>query len=283
MTQLRRFSANTGFLYPGLDFLERIRAAARDGFDAVEFHDEGQRTERAALLEALAGTGLPVVGLNVSMGPTSGCAAIPGERDRARREIEEAAELAEAVDAGAIHVLAGKTDAPGARDAFLESLGFALGATTRTILIEPLCTAKMPDYFLNSLDEAAAIVDELNDPRARILFDCFHVETEHGDALARFREHAHRIGHVQIASVPGRTEPRAGSEAGALDYAALLPAFEAEGFAGPFGCEYVPAASGPDAFAWRDRLGGAGSLSRGSRSSPPSACSASDPPPGSTR
>ena len=254
MTSRPRFSANTGFLYPELDLLDRIRAAARDGFDAVEFHDEGQSAERAALLDALAETGLPVVGLNARMGPSSGCAAIPGERDRARREIEAAAELAGAVDAGAIHVLAGKTKAPGARDAYLDSLAFALRATDRTILIEPLCEAAMPDYFLNDLDEAARIVDELNDPRARILFDCFHVETQHGDALARFRAHAHRVGHVQIASVPERAEPRSGDGAGALDYAVLLPAFEAEGFAGPFGCEYRPAASGPDAFAWRDRL-----------------------------
>ena len=255
MTAPRRFSANTGFLYPELDFLDRIRAAARDGFDAVEFHDEGQTADRAALLDALAEAALPVVGLNAAMGPTSGCAAIPEERDRARREIGAAAELAGAVGAGAIHVLAGKTKAPGARDAYPESLAFALRETDRTVLIEPLCEAAMPDYFLNDLDEAARIVDELNDPRARILFDCFHVETQHGDTLARFRAHARRVGHVQIASAPERAEPCVGNGAGALDYAVLLPAFEAEGFAGPFGCEYRPAATGPDALAWRSRLG----------------------------
>ena len=254
MTPTPRFSANTGFLYPELAFLERIRAAARDGFDAVEFHDEGQRADRAALKAALAETGLPVAGLNARMGETSGSAALPGMRDRARREIEAAAELAEDVDAAAIHVLAGKTKAPGARDAYLESLAFALRATDRTILIEPLCREAMPEYFLNSLDEAAGIVDELGDPRARILFDCYHVETEHGDALARFRAHAHRIGHVQIASVPERAEPRAGADAGALDYGALLPAFAAEGYRGFFGAEYRPALSGEGAFAWRDRL-----------------------------
>ena len=110
----------------------------------------------------------------------------------------------------------------------------------------------MRHYFLHSLDEAARIVDELGDPRARILFDCFHVETEHGDALARFRACADRVGHVQIASVPERAEPRTGEGAGALDYAELLPAFAAEGYVGAFGCEYTPTASGADAFAWRN-------------------------------
>ena len=249
-----RFSANTGFLYPELDFLDRVRAAARDGFDAVEFHDEGQRADRAALRSALAEAALPVIGLNVAMGPTAGSAAIPGERDRARREIEAAVELAEDVGAGAVHVLAGKTKAPGARDAYLESLAFALRATSGTVLIEPICSRAMPEYFLNSLDEAIAVVDELNDPRARILFDCYHVETEHGDALARFRACAERVGHVQIASVPERAEPRSGEAAGALDYATLLPAFAAEGYGGAFGCEYVPTVTDEGAFAWRAAL-----------------------------
>jgi len=36
------FSANTGFLYQHLGFIERIYAAHEDSYDAVEFHDEAQ-------------------------------------------------------------------------------------------------------------------------------------------------------------------------------------------------------------------------------------------------
>ena len=251
-----RFSANTGFLYPGLDFLERIRAAARDGFDALEFHDEGQRTDRAALKDCLAECALPVLGLNVAMGPSAGCAAIPSRADEARRDIDAAVALAEDVDAAAVHVLAGRTDAPGARAAYVAALRHALGATGRTILIEPLCTAAMPDYWLRSLDVAADVVEEVGDDRLRILFDCYHVETEHGGTLARFREHVGRVGHVQIASVPERAEPRAGDGAGALDYATLLPAFREAGYGGAFGCEYRPALDGPRRLDWRRALGG---------------------------
>ena len=32
-----RFAANLSMLYPELDFLQRFEAAARDGFQAVEF------------------------------------------------------------------------------------------------------------------------------------------------------------------------------------------------------------------------------------------------------
>ena len=270
-----RFSANTGFLYPGLDFLARIRAAARDGFDALEFHDEGQRVERARLREVLDECGLPVLGLNVAMGPSAGCAAIPGREARARADIDAAIELAEDIDAGAIHVLAGRTEAPEARETFLGALEHALAATSRTILIEPLCTAKMPDYWLRSLDEAAAIVAELDRPNLRILFDCFHVETEHGDTLARLREHVAAVGHVQIASVPERAEPRVGARGtGSLDYAELLPAFRAAGYAGAFGCEYTPTLDGGASLAWREAFaappsrGGGGGAQRGAMKLP---------------
>ena len=56
-----RFSANTGFLFKDLPFLERIAAAAAAGFDAVEFHDEAQGTDPERLAAALAEAGLPVV------------------------------------------------------------------------------------------------------------------------------------------------------------------------------------------------------------------------------
>lgn len=258
MTTRYRFSANTGFLYPELHFLDRIRAAATDGFDAVEFHDEGQATERAALKRCLRQTGLQVVGLNVAMRPTAGCAAIPGDHVRARHEIEEAIELADDIDAAAIHVLAGNTRDPAARDAFIASLEFALDATDRIILIEPLCSLKMPDYFLNSLHVAAGIVDDIGRPNLKILFDCFHVEQEHGDTLSLFRANVDRIGHVQIASHPARAEPGVGpaSTAGgdSLDYARLLPAFRSAGYNGILGCEYTPSIMGDGAFAWRHSL-----------------------------
>lgn len=242
-----RFSANTGFLWKSLPFLERIERAAAAGFEAVEFHDEAQSADPAALDDTLARSGLPVTGLNVRMGETSGCAAIPERADQARREIDAAVALAERLGAGAVHVLAGRTEAAGAEDAFRAALTHALDAGDRTILIEPICRAKMPGYFLHDLGHAARIIDEIGHPRLKILFDCFHVEQEHGDVRARFENNVARVGHVQIASFPDRAEPFAG----ALDYSELLPAFRAAGYAGRFGCEYTPAASVEEGLGWR--------------------------------
>ena len=241
-----RFSANTGFLWPELSFLDRIRSAAAAGFDAVEFHDEGQGTDPGLLRAVLEETGLPVLGLNVLMGPTSGCAAIPGAEDQARADFDAACRIADRVDAAAIHVLSGKTGAPQARATLIANLHHALERTHRTLLIEPLCRAAMPGYFLHDLDQTAAIVAEVGHPRLKILFDCYHIETEHGDCLMRFRTVTPLVGHVQIAGVPGRHEPGTGG----LDYRRILPRMQRHGYAGAFGCEYRPRTTTDAGLGW---------------------------------
>ena len=96
-----RFSANLGFLWRDLPFLERIARAAAAGFDAVEFHDDAQAADPAALGAALAQAGLPVLCLNTSM-REGGLAGVPGREGNARAHIDRAIEVAKAVGAGAL-------------------------------------------------------------------------------------------------------------------------------------------------------------------------------------
>lgn len=245
-----RFSANTGFLFKDASFLDRIRQAARHGFDAVEFHDEAQDTDRSALKDVLAETGLPVVGLNVAMGGVFGCAAIPGAQDAARRDIDAALELAGDIGAGAVHVLSGIASGPQARQTFVENLRHALEGWDRIILVEPISHTQVPGYFLRTPDQAAEIIAELDHPRLRMLFDCYHVWAETDDVGGQFERHTSVIGHVQIAAAENRSEPFPGT----LDYAKLLPFFRSCGYAGPFGCEYRPKAATIEGLGWRELL-----------------------------
>lgn len=243
-------AANTGFLWTDLPFLDRIRQAARYGFDAVEFHDEARRTDRGELKAVLAETGLPVGGINLRMEETFGCAAIPGQEAQANRDIDEAIEIADDIDAAAIHILAGVTADPGAPAAYLRSLRHALDHTDRTILIEPVCAEQLPGYFMQTIEQAAGVLSEIGNPRLKIMFDCYHIFQESNDVLAAFRAHANDIGHVQIAAVERRAEPFPG----AIDYATLLPAMRSCGYRGRFGCEYRPAAGTGEGLAWRKTL-----------------------------
>ena len=240
------FSANTGYLWKELPFLERIRRAAARGFDAIEFHDEAQDIDRAALKEVLSETGLPVLGLNIKMGETTGTAAIPEMADETRKNILEAIELAEDIGARSIHVLAGTAAGPAAHKVYLENLRFALANTNLTILIEPVCNEQLDGYFLQTVDQASAVLDETGHPRLKILFDCYHVHTESGSLLPRFQAVARKVGHVQIAAAEGRAEPFPGE----LNYSELLKAFQDAGYSGAFGCEYRPKAGMEEGLTW---------------------------------
>jgi hydroxypyruvate isomerase len=245
-----RFSANTGYLWTELPFLERIRQAAARNFDAVEFHDEGQKVDRRALKAVLAETGLPVVGLNADMGQIVGYAAIPGMAERVQRSIMEAIDLAQDINAGALHILSGVVDHPGAHAAYVNALKFALANSELTILIEPVCTEQLAGYFLRTVDQANTIIAEISHPRLKIMFDCYHVYRESGGLKEMFRSNVQNIGHVQIAASENRAEPFPGE----LDYTDLLPAFREAGYSGCFGCEYRPRATTQGGLVWLSDL-----------------------------
>ncbi|WP_417695234.1 TIM barrel protein [Roseibium sp.] len=247
MSTIYSYSANTGFLWKDRPFLQRIRAAKAAGFQALEFHDEAQREALADVRAVLEETSLPVCGLNVRMGDTAGCAAIAGQADQAHRDFDEALVVAEAIGAGAIHLLAGQAEGEAARAQYLCVLDYACHQTDKTVLIEPICRSKMPLYFLHDVDQAAAIVHDAGHSNLKIMFDWFHVRDESGDVLEAFQRVKSMVGHVQIASWPERSEPSHGE----LRYTELLKAFAQEGYASPFGCEYTPAGETDAGLAWR--------------------------------
>ena len=226
------FLANTGFLFAGRPFPDRIRAAADAGFDGVEFHDEVQHSDAGAIAALLAETGLAVGGLNIRMGPTAGCAALAGAERDFVADMQAAHAAADAVGARAIHVLAGRGDTDHAT--YLANLRRALDLTDRPILIEPISRAAMPDYHLNRLGQALDVLDTLGSDRISVMFDWFHMAAESGAETAARDLAAHRvrIGHVQAASFPGRNEPDAavigrmaalGFGSVGLEYRATMP------------------------------------------------------------
>ena len=238
-----RFSANLGFLWTELPLPVAIRAAAAAGFDAVECHwpyDVPAAEVRAALVE----TGLPMLAINTRRGDVAvgelGLAALPGREAEARAAIDEALAYARAIGAGAVHVMAGRAEGPGAEAAFLSNLAHAAArAEGIGILVEPLNHHDAPGYFLSRSDQAANLIARLGHPAVRLMFDCYHVQIMEGDVSRRLARHLPIIGHVQIAAVPDRGAP----DHGELDHGHVLALLAALGWTRPIGAEYRP--SGP--------------------------------------
>lgn len=203
----KRFSANTGFLWPALSFVDRIYKAADTGFDGLEFHDEAQRHDLASVKHAIIQTGLPILSLNTRMGETLGCAAIPGAEEQALRDFQDALRVADELDVGNIHVLAGRTDAPDRLDVLARNLSRFSAMTQRNIILEPLSRRACADYTYARLSEAAAVIGTTGIPNLRLMFDTFHVRSEENDLLGMYRTYSRQIGHVQVSAWPDRGMP----------------------------------------------------------------------------
>lgn len=244
-----RFSANLGLLFRDRTFPEAIRAAAEQGFDAVECHWPFEHDPRA-VRAVLAETGLPLLGLNTVRGDAEagefGLAAVPGREEEARAAIEQAVDYAARAGCRNIHVMAGRAEGRRGFETFVANLKEAARlAEPRGVglLIEPLNTVDTPGYFLTDIVTAARVVEAVGSPALRIMFDCYHMQIMRGDLLNTVRHYLPIIGHIQFAGVPNRDEP----DRGEVNYPWLLPAIEQLGYDGFFGAEYRPVS---EDFAW---------------------------------
>jgi sugar phosphate isomerase/epimerase len=75
------------------------------------------------------------------------------------------------------------------------------------IYLEPL--NRYEDYLIHTLADASSVVDELADPRVRVIADTFHMSVEEADIGQAIRDAGHRIAHVQLGD-SNRLEPGAG-------------------------------------------------------------------------
>ncbi len=242
-----KFSANLGFLWTDRPLPDAIRAARAAGFDAVECHwpyDIPASETRAALEE----TRLPMLGLNTVRGAEgeNGLAALPGRSTEARAAIDQALAYADAVDARAVHVMAGIAEGREANDTFLDNLRYATARTERTVLIEPLNRHDAPGYFLKSTDQARKIIETLAVHNLKLMFDCYHVGRTEGDVSTRLAELLPMIGHIQFASIPERGAPNSGE----LHYPTVFATVQSLGWTAPLGAEYKPFGSTDASLGW---------------------------------
>lgn len=256
-----RFSANLGLLFTELPLLDAVGAAAAAGFEAVELHFP-YSVPAGDLAARCAAAGLPIVSLNTARGDASigefGLCALTGRRAQARAAVEQAVAYAAEAGVAQVHVMAGIAEGPEAEAVFCEHLTLAAELAEPHgigLLIEPLNPVDVPGYFLHDVDHAVRLIEQLDIPAVRLMFDCYHVQRIQGELLRTFERVVGVVGHVQFAGVPDRTEP----DAGEVDYRWLLPRLRAAGYPGTFGAEYRPRADTADGLGWLGEWAGSDS------------------------
>ena len=247
-----QFAANLSMLYAELDFLDRFEAAAEDGFKAVEylFPYAYPSRELAARLKA---HGLQQVLFNAPPSDWDqgerGLACLPGREAEFRRGITQALDYAAALECPRLHVMAGLLPADVASEAlrptYIANLRWAAAEAAKQgvdVLIEPINTRDIPRFFLNRQDDAHALIADIGAPNVKVQFDLYHCQIVEGDVAMKIRQYlpTGRVGHFQIAGVPGRHEP----DLGELNYSYLFKVIDEVAqqcnWSGWVGCEYRP-------------------------------------------
>jgi 2-dehydrotetronate isomerase len=246
-----RFAANVSTLYPEHQMIDRIGAAARDGFAAVEVQGP-YLVDANEFRRAIDDAGVQLILMNAAVGDfpggEKGLAALPGHERAFEASIQRTLDYARTVGAPRVHVMAG-TPGPevphaDALAAYERNLAYA-GETFRphgiAVTIEPINPRDIPGYFLNRLPLAIEIIGRLTDPQPALQFDFYHLQIIQGDLVRHFEQCSGMVGHVQIAGVPERHEP----DSGEVNYAYVFRELDRLRYTGWVGCEYRPAVAGP--------------------------------------
>ncbi len=253
---MRRFAANLTMLYNELEFLDRFAAAARDGFQGVEYlfpyeypaHELAQQLHAHRLTQVL---------FNAPPGDWAagerGLACLPGREAPFREGIAQALEYAQTLDCERIHVMAGIVPAAvsmrEAERSYVDNLRWAATQAARCgvrLQIEPINARDMPGYFLQRQAHAHALLEAIGADNVQVQMDLYHCQIMEGDLAMALRRYlpTGRVGHLQIAGVPGRHEPDEGEVCCEYLFGVIEEIRAQCGFDGWIGCEYRPRRSG---------------------------------------
>jgi hydroxypyruvate isomerase len=247
-----RLSVCIEMFWPDLPFEERVARVGRLGIPAVEFWNHSNKNV-AQMAAATKAAGVTVAGFVCEpgfalTGPLPVADHVQGVRDSAAaaRTLGCATLI---VTTG--NVVAGESDESTRRRILrkLQAMAAAAEQEGVTLVLEPLNPfVDHPGYWLTTMAQAADLVEEVDSPNLKILYDIYHQQMTEGKILDSLREYAPQIGHIHVAGAPGRTNLVGGD----LDYRAVFAAIDAAGYAGYVGLEFRP--SGDPEAALREAM-----------------------------
>jgi len=227
------------------EFIDRVAAAGADGVGYLGWRD----ADVEALVAACDDSGPEWV--STAAGGAAGNTGHRGDpaitdpacHDDAVTAIEETCEtVGEHVDNVVVTVGPDRDGLDAATQhtaivSVLRAAAPAAAAADVTLVVEPLNPrVDHPGYFLTTTDRGVEIVDAVDHPNVRLLYDIYHQQVTEGDLIARIREFHDYVGMYHLADVPGRHEPGTGE----INWENVFDAIVETGYEGTVGLEYVP-------------------------------------------
>ena len=256
-----KLAANLTMLYNEIDFLDRFDAAAKSGFAGVEYlfpyaypkEQIAERLERHRLVQVLH---------NLPAGDWAkgerGIACDPKRVGEFQDGVGKAIDYARTLGCKQVNCLAGiapkGVDPERVRETFVSNLRFAaekLAAASIKLLIEPVNTFDIPNFFLSRTQQALDVIRDVDSPNIYLQYDVYHMQRMEGELANTIKANVPRIAHLQIADNPGRNEPGTGE----INYRFLFGFVDAIGYDGWIGCEYKPKTTTVQGLSWRAAYG----------------------------
>ncbi|PKH02330.1 hydroxypyruvate isomerase [Psychromonas sp. MB-3u-54] len=243
---MAKFAANLSMLFTEVPFLDRFEKAHNAGFKAVEFLFP-YGFEAQTLAQTLEKYRLEQVLFNMPPGDWDtgerGFAAIPGREDEFQQSVEITLTYAIALNCKKVHAMSGLIDPRFSYDehvsTFIHNIRYAADVFAKhdiALMIEPLNNRDVPNYFVAHQRVAVELIKQVDRANVKLQLDLYHAQIMDGDLTRLIEDLAPYIGHIQIASVPERSEPSEGE----INYPHLFSVLDESGYNSWIGCEYNP-------------------------------------------
>lgn len=236
-------------MYSELPFLERFRAAKRDGFAFVEFWSWTDK-DLDAVKAAAESAGVGIAGFN---GDVELSLIDPEQKEAYLVFLRRSVEAAKKVGARSVTLHSNGLGEGGAVinrydelsdtvklcamfDTLKECAGIA-EASGVSMNLEPLnVTTDHAGNFLRTTRMAAEMTRLIGSPKLKVLYDVYHMQLNEGSLCDNIRAYGDQFGHIHIADAPGRHEPGTGE----INYGNVLACLEGIGYTGLAGFELTP-------------------------------------------
>jgi len=244
-----KFSVCIEMIFSDLPLVERIGAVAEAGYAAVEFWGwRGKDIE--AIAERIEQEGLTLAGFCAE---SSSDLCDPEVTKDWVQQAGDSIDQANKLGVPVLIVTTGNELANIPRQqqhqAIVEGLtAIAPYAEEKNIslCLEPLnVLVDHAGYYLVSSDEGFEIIDEVNSPNVKLLYDIYHQQITEGNLIATITANVGRIGHFHVADVPGRYEPGTGE----INYGNVFACIAESNYGGYVGLEFKPSTTNENALA----------------------------------
>jgi hydroxypyruvate isomerase len=236
------------FMWPELSLADRVRAAARHGFDGVELWD-WRGIDLDECLDAIRDTSTE---LTAFFGHSRGGLADPGQLDELERALSESIEVAIRVGARQLFMFSDELSPEGVitsrppplikarrTRAMVDGLrrcARLVAGTQITLVVEAVNPYSVPGYFLSDTGDAIDLIREVDHPSVRLVIDCFHHQMSGGRLVEHIAEGLPYLAALHIADVPDRRPPGLGE----IDFVTVRRALELHGYDGQLTFEVMP-------------------------------------------